>query len=102
METEKQVESYLKQKVEETGGLCYKFMSPGRVAVPDRICVFPSGLLAFVECKGNKGKLTPKQKREVHRLQDLGHYAFLVNSKYHVDILILWATKVMSDESTDV
>ena len=87
METEKQVETHLKKKVEELKGICYKFVSPGRDSVPDRICVLPN-LLAFVECKGTHGKVSPKQDRELQRLADLKMNVFVVSSRKEVDALI--------------
>lgn len=87
METEKTVEAYLRNKIEKLGGICYKFVSPGRVAVPDRICVLP-GLIAFVECKGPGGKVNKKQHRELQRLADLKMNVFVVTTKAEVDALI--------------
>ena len=87
METEKQVEAYLKKRVEELGGICYKFVSPGRAAVPDRICVFMNQI-EFVECKGEAGKLSSKQRREFERLHDLGAQVYVIHSKDSVDDLL--------------
>ena len=66
MDSEKQVEAHLKKRIEEAGGICYKFISPGRDSVPDRICVLP-GLVLFVECKGQGGKPSKKQHRELQQ-----------------------------------
>ena len=38
---EKNIENYLKNKIKKLGGVAYKFVSPGMVGVPDRICVLP-------------------------------------------------------------
>jgi len=88
METEKQVEAYLRQEIQKIGGEAYKFVSPGRRFVPDRICVCPRGVLVFVEVKGNGLEPTPPQMRELQRLQAKGHEACWVNSKERVDELI--------------
>ena len=48
---EKTVENYLRQKIEKNGGICLKFVCPGSRGVPDRICLFPNGVVAFVEVK---------------------------------------------------
>jgi len=88
METEKQVESYLKQEIAKLGGEAYKFVSPGRKFVVDRICVCPRGIIVFVEVKGNGKEPTPPQMREIERLQKKGHEACWVNSRERVDELI--------------
>ena len=87
METEKQVEAYLKKRIEGLGGICYKFVSPGRAAVPDRICVI-KGFIFFVECKGEKGRLSKKQLREIDRLQKLKASTFILHTKREVDALM--------------
>jgi len=40
---ERVIEAYLVQKVKELGGIAYKFTSPQRRSVPDRLCLFPTG-----------------------------------------------------------
>jgi hypothetical protein len=96
METEKQVEQYLKKRVEELGGLCYKFISPGRVSVPDRICVLYR-FTCFVECKGTKGHLSGKQEREIARLRLLEANVYVVSSIHDVNQLIDMITKAVQD-----
>ena len=45
---EKQIEQALLRRVKELGGMCEKFTSPGRRAVPDRIVTLPGGQIIFV------------------------------------------------------
>lgn len=87
MITEKQVEAELKKEVESMGGICYKFMSPGRNNVPDRLCVLPYGVLFFIECKGTKGRLRSGQTRELVRLKNLGHNAYMIDSHEKVQVV---------------
>jgi hypothetical protein len=87
METEKVVEQHLRKQTEANGGMCYKFVSPGRVNVPDRIVILP-GIIAFVECKGTDGKVSKKQDRELKRLANLQMNVFVVYSKKNVDEVI--------------
>ena len=47
---ERDVERYLIKECENRGWLCWKFVSPGRRGVPDRI-VIRTGAVAFVEVK---------------------------------------------------
>lgn len=48
---EKTVEAALRKAVEDEGGLCLKWVCPGHTGVPDRIILFPGGVIAFVELK---------------------------------------------------
>lgn len=58
---EKQVERYLVKKVEALGGKAYKFTSPGRAGVADRIVCLPDGSTWFVELKTAGGKMSALQ-----------------------------------------
>jgi hypothetical protein len=73
---EKDVEQYLRDAVRSVGGEAYKFTSPNRRSVPDRVCVFPQSdgtvRIVFVECKRPGSTWTEKQKRERDRLLRLG------------------------------
>ena len=80
MATEKQIETKLKEMIEGLGGLCYKFVSPGRASVPDRLCVLPKGITYFIECKGVSGKLRAGQQREILLLRNMDHKAYVVDS----------------------
>ena len=84
---EKEVEKYLVKKVkEDLGGIAYKWMCPGRVGVPDRICMLPEGFAVPVEVKTLKGKLSVRQQREHAALLKLRHPVFVLNSKEQVDL----------------
>jgi len=85
---EKQVEKYLiKQVRKELGGTAYKFTSPGRRSVPDRLCVIPNEVF-FVECKATDEFATPAQLREHDKLRDLDQWVYVVSSKYAIDKII--------------
>lgn len=45
------IERHLVNEVKKAGGIAYKFTSPGRRGVPDRIVLLPNGKIIFVECK---------------------------------------------------
>lgn len=85
---ESAIERYLKKRVEEAGGICYKFVSPGRRNVPDRLVLLPGFRPLFVEVKAPSKKLRPGQLREVERLQQLGQLVWPVDSIADVDILM--------------
>ncbi len=78
---ERDVEAYLVKRVKERGGIAYKFTSPGRRSVPDRIVVWPGGYTDFVECKAPGAKPTPLQLREHEKLRALGHGVVVLDSK---------------------
>jgi len=69
---EKQIEQALVYRVKELGGLCEKFVSPGRRAVPDRIVTLPGGKIFFVELKATGNKPTGAQQRDHARRRALG------------------------------
>ncbi len=85
---EKIIEQYLVDEVEKLGGIAYKFKSPGRKNVPDRLCIFPNNIHAFVECKATGEEPTEAQYREINRLRRRGHWATWVDSKYLINIFI--------------
>ncbi len=85
---EKIIEQYLVDEVEKLGGIAYKFKSPGRKNVPDRLCIFYNNIHAFVECKATDEEPTPAQYREIDRLKDRGHRALWVDRKSDVVLFI--------------
>lgn len=87
---EKQIESYLVREVRKLGGLAYKFSSPGKRSVPDRLCLFPTGLVAFVELKRPGKKATMAQAREIKKIQQRGVIALVIDSKPRVKAFIEW------------
>lgn len=93
-ETEKAVEKYLRQKVLDVGGQCYKWTSPNRRGVPDRIVIFPpfiskgQGAVWFIEVKKPNEEPTSAQKREMIRLAKLGQLVGVIDSKNGVDQFI--------------
>jgi len=52
--------------------LHYKFVSPQRRGVPDRILVFPNGRVAFAEFKSRLGRLSALQRHEFNKLSSHG------------------------------
>lgn len=86
---EKEVENYLKKRVEDRGGLCIKWTSPGTTGLPDRIVLLPGGRVLFVELKRPKGSnIGPLQSYWRKVLRRLGFNAHLVYSRADVDALL--------------
>lgn len=77
---ESDIEAALVDSVRAAGGEAYKFVSPGRVGVPDRIVLVPGKRLVFVELKSGAGKLSAAQTRECERLEALGQRVRIVSS----------------------
>ena len=59
---EKEIEAYFDWAVQRIGGRTWKFTSPGRKGVADRIACLPDGQTWFVELKTKGGRLSELQK----------------------------------------
>jgi hypothetical protein len=79
---ESKIEKALVDEVKAVGGRAYKFVSPGRSGVPDRLCLLPvperlrktiAKYVYFVECKAPGKKPRIRQQREAQELRDLGY-----------------------------
>lgn len=91
---EKQVEQHLANRVAAAGGHAYKFVSPGRISVPDRLCLLPvppahqeivARYVRFAEVKRPGGKPTEAQLREHARLRALGYTVLVLDRKGEID-----------------
>lgn len=103
---EKDIENYLVKKVKELGGVAYKFTSPSRRSVPDRLVVCPGNRIAFVEVKRPGNTPTQAQQREMQKLADLGCVVTWVDSYDLVDEfikVIKWdiVSEVKAEESAN-
>ncbi len=78
---ESSVEKPLVVKVKAAGGIAYKWVSPGRKGVPDRIVLLPGGKIVFVECKSPGKKPRTDQLREHARLRALGFTVVVLDDK---------------------
>ena len=92
---EKVIEKYLKEQVEKNNGIIRKWVSPNHRGVPDRICIFATGLIAFVECKAKEGKLSKLQEIELANLMAYNCPVAIVSSKKDVDAFITWALRLV-------
>lgn len=87
---ERDVEQYLVNRCRTRGWGCYKFTSPGRRSVPDRIVIVPPAghphtQVFFVELKAPGGVPTVSQRREHDRLRALGCEVFVLDAYEEVD-----------------
>lgn len=77
---EKQIERAVCDYARECEMLVYKFTSPERAAVPDRMMITPKGTVWFIEFKREGLKPTPAQTREHDRLRGHKVMVFVVDS----------------------
>jgi len=76
---EKQIEAKVCDYAKSKGALVYKFTSPARAAVPDRLFIGPKGRVWFVEFKREGQKPTPAQEREHTRLRGHSVSVFVID-----------------------
>ncbi|EML1597777.1 VRR-NUC domain-containing protein [Burkholderia cenocepacia] len=98
---EKTVETYLVDRVRAAGGDAYKFSSPARVSVPDRIVIFPPARIYFVELKRPGGVVTKGQLREHERLRALGCDVRVIDSREAVDAFVREVGALRADAVTE-
>lgn len=81
---EKSIENVLRKAVEAEGGLCLKWVCPGHRGVPDRMILFPGGIIAFVELKrpGAKVKAGGLQEWWREKIQSFGFPCYEISRKY--------------------
>ena len=85
--TEKELERKIISRVRSEGGLCLKWVSPGYTGVPDRIVILPGGRIFFIEVKrpGRDNGLSPRQRRVIGQLRDLGCLVLVLNRLEDLD-----------------
>lgn len=99
---ESDIERRLVQGVRDRwGGIAYKWVSPGNDGVPDRIVVFPRGLVVFVELKTEAGRLSARQAVQIRRLQNLGHYVTVLYGMEDVEAFIEHPSDFLPEEAND-
>lgn len=77
---ERDIEQRLIRAVRERGGLCWKFVSPGMAGVPDRLCLFPNGVVKFAEVKKPGAKPRPLQEKRIAQLRKMGFRVAVIDS----------------------
>ena len=86
---EKDIEAYLKARVEGCGGKYIKMPAVYESGLPDRLVLLPGGKIAFVELKRPKGGVVAElQKYQIERLRALGFVAEIVKDYHEVNALI--------------
>ena len=86
--TENTVEGYLRKRVRAAGGKCYKFVCPGHIGAPDRICIFQNNRIYFVETKAAGEKPRPTQLMFHRELAALGVTVRIIDTREKVRAFI--------------
>ena len=90
---EKEIEAKVCDYAKTKNVLVYKFTSPNRMAVPDRLFIRPDGRIWFCEFKREGQKPTPAQDREHHRLRQHKVSVFVIDNvdggKAMVDMMVM-------------
>lgn len=81
---ENKIENRLRLATEKRGGLCLKFVTPGKRGAPDRIILF-KGRTMFVETKAPAGILQPIQRAYHRDLELQGFNVYVVFNNEQVD-----------------
>ena len=76
---EKDIEQQFASEVKKRGGIAPKFVSPGFDGMPDRLVLFPNGLMGFVEVKAPGKKPRPLQTARHRLLMELGFKVFVLD-----------------------
>ena len=89
---EKQIEAKVCDYAKTKGVLAYKFTSPARAAVPDRMFIY-KGRVFFIEFKREGQKPTPAQEREHNRMRQQMVNVFVIDNvpegKLMVDVMVM-------------
>ena len=85
---EREIEQYLREKVVKAGGMALKFVSPGMAGMPDRLVLYPSGKMFFVELKAPGKKLRPLQLVRHEELKQMGFPVKVIDTKEKAEAFI--------------
>jgi hypothetical protein len=90
---EKQIEAKVCDYAKSKGVLAYKFTSPARAAVPDRMFISPVGRVWFCEFKREGQKPTAAQDREHNKLRQQKVNVFVIDNvaegKTMIDVMVM-------------
>lgn len=90
---EKDIEAKVVAYGKQLGCLVYKFTSPSRRSVPDRIFFGPKGQVWLIEFKRRGKEPTAAQQTEIEKLQKQGVLVYVADSvakgKFAVDVALM-------------
>ena len=76
---EKEIEKKVNAYARETGWLQYKFVSPGKIGVPDRIYFYKAHTL-MIEFKALGKRATALQDKEMRALRRAGIHCYVIDN----------------------
>lgn len=82
------IENHLRKCARAAKGRAYKWKSPGRKNVPDRLVILPKVPAFAVELKATDVPASDAQLREHDRLRALGMEVYVIDSKVEAEELI--------------
>lgn len=85
---ENDVERLFKREVERHGALVWKFISPNRAGVPDRIVLMRGGKAVFAEIKAPGKKPRPLQMAVIANLAHIDFETWVIDSPAEVEKFI--------------
>ncbi len=85
---ERDIERKSVEHAKKHGWITYKFTSPQRRSVPDRIFISPTGIVFFIEFKQKGKKPTKGQDREIEKLCKQGCNVFVFDDVEHTKLLV--------------
>ncbi len=77
---ERDIEKALVQAVKKRGGLALKFISPGMSGVPDRLILFPTAKMVFMELKAPGKSMRTLQIKRKRQLEELGFLVYCLDN----------------------
>ncbi len=80
MMLERDIEKAVCRYAQTKGMLQYKFSSPARAGVPDRLFITHRGVVWFAEFKRQGERATPRQEREHDRMRKQGVTVVVVDN----------------------
>lgn len=85
MAEEAKIEQKLKQKIQASGGICWKLVSPGTLGVPDRL-IIRKGKVYFVELKAPGAKPRASQRTRAKQLRRVGAHVYCISNTEQVEL----------------
>jgi hypothetical protein len=77
---EKDIEKRVCDYAKSLSILCYKFTSPSRRSVPDRLFILPGGKVFWIEFKRLGQKPTAAQEVEIAKIRKHGATVYVIDS----------------------
>lgn len=84
---ESATETRLTRAVRRAGALTFK-LAPTTAGIPDRLVVWPTGVVDFVEVKADNGKVAPIQHHRIRDLRERGANVFVASGFAGVDAYV--------------